>query len=127
MKKSNIVKLVLVSSLLVACSKKEKRQDQEVYMRGDDSAPYSQVQHSQGNSNALLWYLAFRPYGSYSGGNYHSSGMYSNSISERSNVGHNSFKSSSVRGSSSFHSSYSSHGISSRGGFGSSGHFSSGS
>ena len=103
--KSKVIGLVLISSLLASCDKKEEKEEaewgQEVYMRGDNTADYSQ---SHNNTNLLLWYMAFRPYGIYNNGMYSHAGMYSNGISHSSNVGRSSFKGS----------------ASSRGGFGSS-------
>jgi hypothetical protein len=104
--KSKAIGLVLITSLLASCHKEEPNWgEQDVYMRGDSTAVYT---HSH-NNNALLWYMAFRPYGLYNNGIYSHAGMYSNSISHSSNVGRSSFKASS----------------SSRGGFGSSSHGSS--
>jgi hypothetical protein len=99
MKKSKIISLVLISAALASCHK-PKPKHQHVYLRSDASAPYSQVNTNNysGGNNALLWYYAFRPYGSYSSGSYHRSGYYSSGISESSNIGHSSAKSSVVRG-----------------------------
>lgn len=118
MKKSNIVGLVLISSALASCHKEEplnSYQPQNVYMRSDTTAPYSRAHYQSGHGHhggaPLLWWYAFRPYGTFnSGGNYSHAGYYSSGISEKSNLGHNSFKSS-------FSSSHSSS-SSSRGGFG---------
>lgn len=109
--KSKAIGLVLITSLLASCHKEEPSWDnQDVYMRGDSTANYSHSHHN--SNNALLWYLAFRPYGVYHNGMYSHAGMYSNSISHSSNVGRSSFKSTSSVSSS-------------RGGFGSSSHGSS--
>lgn len=101
MKKSKIVQLVLITSLLASCHKHTKKKDKEwegnsTYMRADSSAGYSRV-HTSGDG-WLLWYLAFRPYGSFYGGQYHHAGYYSSAIPQVSNIGHNSVKSGIVRG-----------------------------
>jgi len=99
MKKSKIVGLVLITAVLASCNKHEKKNwdNNDVYMRSDDSAPYNQVQQF-GGVNAFMWYYAFRPYGMYYGGSYHHSGYYSSGLSESSNIGHSSTKSSAMRG-----------------------------
>jgi len=100
MKKSKIVNLVLITSLLASCSQKSehKNRKKNVYMRGDYTARYS---YGGGHH---MWYYAFRPYGYYDNGIYHRSGYYNNSISRSSNIGTNSTKS---------------NGFTTRGGFGS--------
>lgn len=128
MKKSSKISLVLITALLASCHKEKEPSwdDQQVYMRSDSTATYSHTHCHNGNT-ALLWYLAFRPYGMYSNGAYSHVGMYSNSISERSNIGTNSYKSavSSRSGFGNSGKSGFSSSSSSRGGFGSSAHSSS--
>ncbi len=99
MKKSQTITLILITAALASCNKPQKKDPKEwtgsnVYMRSDTTASYSHVNHS----NAILWYLAFRPYGSYYGGSYHHAGYYSNGISPRSNIGTSSVKTGIVRG-----------------------------
>jgi hypothetical protein len=110
MKKSKIVNLVLITSLLASCAQKSEhknqRQKKNVYMRGDSTARYSR------GHGLFMWYYAFRPYGYYDNGAYHRAGYYSNSISRNSNIGSNVVKS---------------NGFTSRGGFGSSSRSSGGS
>jgi hypothetical protein len=102
MKKSKIVNLVLITSLLASCAQKSEHKNQKhkknVYMRGDSTAKYS------AGGGPYMWYYAFRPYGYYNNGVYHRSGYFNNSISRSSNFGSNVTKS---------------NGFTSRGGFGS--------
>lgn len=65
-KSSKIVSLVLITSVLASCNNEEEvKKRQEVYMRADESAPYTNTtqqvhhNHNSGMSNALLWYMAF--------------------------------------------------------------------
>ena len=100
MKKTKFISLVLITAGLASCHHhKKKDQDwqsqQQVYMRSDESAPYSQ---NNMLLNTMLWYYAFRPYGYYSHGSYQRTGYYSGGISEHSNIGSSSFKASVVRG-----------------------------
>jgi hypothetical protein len=99
MKKSKIVGLVLISSALASCHKEEPlKNKQNVYMRSDTTAAYSKAHYQSGTHNGvapLLWWYAFRPYGSFnSNGGYSHAGYYSNGISENSNLGRNTSKSS---------------------------------
>ncbi|MBL7814879.1 MAG: hypothetical protein JNL70_07710 [Saprospiraceae bacterium] len=111
MKKSKIVSLVLISAALASCNKEQKgasgdwdeKTDKKVYMRSDTTARYSRTHH-HGVGNALLWYYAFRPYGTsgayssgYSGG-YTRTGFYSRGLSRSSNIGSNATKSTISRG-----------------------------
>ena len=100
MKKSKLIKLVLITSVLASCEKEVKQQDtQKVYMRSDTSATYSRSHiHGGGGANMWLWFYAFRPYGYYNNGAYHHSGFYSGGLSEHSNIGSNTVKSSVTRG-----------------------------
>ncbi len=118
MKKSKLVSLVLVSGLLASCGSdndKEWSYEQEVYMRGDETAPYSQTHYNDG-PNLLLMYMAFRPYGFYNNGTYVHSGMYNNHIPHTSNIGKNTTKTKAISRVSNNSSSKSS--SSRRGGFG---------
>lgn len=94
---SKAVSLVLITATLVACSKTTTEQElnqQRVYMRADQSAPYTEVteqyQQQRGHSNgmgmgsALLWYMAFRPL---MGGT--NMGYASGGLAHQSNVGTN--------------------------------------
>ena len=99
MKKSKIVKLVLITATLASCHRSHPNRNSDwagnqTYMRSDESADYS---YNGGGANALLWYYAFHPYGMYYGGGYHV-GYYSTSISHYSNVGTSSAKSNVSRG-----------------------------
>lgn len=108
MKKSKLVSLVLITAALASCNKVDSQKgasgdwdektDKKVYMRSDTTARYSRTHH-HGVGNALLWYYAFRPYGStgYNNG-YNRTGFYSRGLSKSSNVGSNSFKSTISRG-----------------------------
>ncbi len=96
MKKSKVVQLVLITSLLASC-KNKKEVKKHFYMRGDSTANY-QRQYYNGNGSGV-WFYAFRPYGYYdNSGLYHRAGHYSNTISQSSNTGRNSVKSNTVRG-----------------------------
>lgn len=113
MKKSKLVSLVLITATLASCNKTDTQKggasgdwgdktEKKVYMRSDSTARYSRTHHS-GVGNALLWYYAFRPYGStgygYGGSSgYNRTGFYSRGLSQSSNVGSNSFKSTISRG-----------------------------
>lgn len=100
MKKSKLVSLVLITAALASCHHKKPHRDwsqNNVYMRGDESADYSQS-YGYNSPNPWLWYYAFRPYGYYNGTTYVHSGYYSNGISQSSNIGTSGFKSSVVRG-----------------------------
>jgi hypothetical protein len=102
MKKSNIIKLVLVTAALSSCNHHKTDHDRKVYMRADTTAEYSPT---EGHSH-FGGYYAFRPYGMYNSGWYCRAGYYSSGIHESSNIGHSTFKLASVRGgfgSSSFH------------------------
>ncbi len=102
MKKSKHVQLILITALLASCNQPQKKDEWEsgnkLHVRSDSTAPYSRVHHSSGVGNALLWYLAFRPYGNYNNNRYQRAGYYSGGISKASNVGNNGFKSSVIRG-----------------------------
>ncbi len=101
MKKSKIIKLVLVASAFSSCNNSSLRPEKRVYMRSDSTAGYSHM-----NRHYYGMYYAFRPYGIYNYGGYSRAGYYSSAIPEKSNVGSNSFKTNVVRGgfgSSTFH------------------------
>lgn len=108
MKKSKLVSLVLITATLASCNKTESQQgasgdwdaktDKKVYMRSDTTAHYTRTHH-YGVGSALLWYYAFRPYGSSRYGNgYSRTGFYSRGLSKTSNVGSNAVKSTISRG-----------------------------
>jgi len=102
MKKSNIIKLVLVTAAISSCNHHKPDHDRKVYMRSDSTANYSPT---EGHSHFGGFYV-FRPYGMYNMGGYYRAGYYSSGIHESSNIGHNSFKGATIRGgfgSSSFH------------------------
>lgn len=87
-KSSKAVQLVLITSVLASCSKpapKQEQAQQQVYMRADSTAKYTNVtnqyqsqSHSGGMGNALLWYMAFRHLGG--GMGYGSQGLHPNSV-----------------------------------------------
>jgi hypothetical protein len=110
MKKSKIVNLVLITAALASADKIDaqngasgdwdKQPEKKVYMRSDTTAQYSRTHHRSGVGTAILWYYAFRPYGSsygYNGG-YNRTGFYSRGLSSRSNIGSNTTKSVISRG-----------------------------
>jgi|JI7StandDraft_1071085.scaffolds.fasta_scaffold205485_2 hypothetical protein len=112
MKKSSIIKLVLVASVAAACGQKEKEWEgstsskQKVYMRSDTSASYTRAHRSHGG---FFPFFVFRAYGSSFGSNgFRRTGYYSDAIHPSSNVGRNSAKSGITRsgfGRSGFHAS----------------------
>ena len=112
MKKSKIVQLVLITAALAGADKIEAQQngasgdwdkqpEKKVYMRSDTTAQYSRTHHhGSGIGTAILWYYAFRPYGSSygGGGGYSRNGFYSRGLSSRSNIGSNPTKTAISRG-----------------------------
>jgi hypothetical protein len=109
MKKSKFVNLVLITAALASADKIaaqsggasadwDKQPEKKVYMRSDTTARYTRTHHS-GIGSAILWYYAFRPYGSSYGYNgYNRTGFYSRGLSSQSNIGSNSTKSAISRG-----------------------------
>lgn len=109
MKKSKLVSLVLITAALASCNKADSQKGasgdwddnsgKKVYMRSDTTARYSRTHHHSGVGTALLWYYAFRPYGSsgYNNG-YNRTGFYSRGLSQSSNIGSNAVKSNISRG-----------------------------
>lgn len=102
MKKSKIIKLVLVSATLSSCGHQPTKPERKVYMRSDSTADYTPTSnHAHGGG-----FYVFRPYGIFSGNSYRRAGYYSGAIHESSNIGHSSFKGATIRGGfghSSFH------------------------
>jgi hypothetical protein len=110
MKKSKAVSLVLITAALAYADKVDAQQgaegswdkqpEKKVYMRSDTTAPYTRTHHhSSGIGNAILWYYAFRPYGSVSNGSgYVRTGFHSHGLSRSSNFGSNPTKTSISRG-----------------------------
>lgn len=95
-KSSKAVHLILITSVLASCNKpaavNENIVKQQVYMRADSTAQYTNVtqqyqerSQSSGMGSALLWYMAFRHLGG--GMGYSSSG-----INQKSVVGNNTAK-----------------------------------
>lgn len=94
---SKAVQLILITSVLASCNKPapkaENEAKQQVFMRADSTAQYTNVtnqyqqqhSHSGGMGNALLWYMAFRHLG---GG----MGYASQGINQQSVVGNNTAK-----------------------------------
>lgn len=107
MKKSKLVSLVLITAALASCNKSQnhngasgdwdEKSDKKVYMRSDSTAHYTRTHH-HGVGTALLWYYAFRPYGSSYAGGYNRTGFYSRGLSKSSNIGSNGMKSTISRG-----------------------------
>ena len=109
MKKSKLVTLVLITASLASCKKPQDqsgasgdwgdKNEKKVYMRSDSTAGYTRTHHhSSGIGSALLFYYAFRPYGSYNNGGYQRTGFYAGGLSHQSNVGRNFSKSGITRG-----------------------------
>lgn len=95
MKKSKIVKLVLITGVLASCAKK-KENDWEYgvnkyHVRTDTTAAYTTIHRTH-------WFYAFRPYGYCINGRYHATGYWSSGIHESSNTGHSTTKSAIARG-----------------------------
>ncbi len=93
MKKSQIIKLVLVAAVLSACNNQKSKSEKNIYMRSDTTAKYS---HVRGGLHG--GYIPFIAYGIMRNNAYSRAGYYSSSIRESSNIGTNSFKSNVVRG-----------------------------
>lgn len=104
---SQLVTLVLISSVLSSCTRREEgpavtNNAQKVYMRADSTAQYTDVtenyaqNHNQSNGHiggmgsTLLWFMAFR---SLSGG----MGYASQGLHPQSNVGTNTAKSDAMK------------------------------
>jgi hypothetical protein len=108
MKKSKLVNLVLITAALATAEQVaaqsgasagwDETADKKVYMRSDTTAPYTRTHHHGGLGTALLWYYAFRPYGSMGINGYQRTGFYSQNLNPRSNVGSNPMKSHIARG-----------------------------
>lgn len=101
MKKSSVIKLVLVASIAASCTEKESdwadngTPKKKVYMRSDTTASYSRTHYHGG----ILPYIIFRSYGSNMINNgFRRTGFYSDAIHPRSNAGTNASKSGIVRG-----------------------------
>lgn len=101
MKKSKYIELVLITAALASCNqpKNDWEENNKVHLRSDTTAPYTRVHHSgAGIGAALLWYYAFRPFGTYRNGSYQRAGFFSGAINQRSNIGSNGFKGAVARG-----------------------------
>jgi hypothetical protein len=96
LKKSKHIQLVLITALLASCNTKKEEDwsdgQKKVYLRSDSTARYSHM------SSPLLWYFAFRSFGSMNGGQYRHSGYQSNAIQPMSNYGANDSKRAALRG-----------------------------
>ena len=91
MKKSKIIKLLLLTSLLSACDKEKKKVSAEqdrLHLRSDTTARYTTVHHSHYGGGFLPYYYVFRPFGYYSYGNYHRGGYHSSYVHPSSNNRH---------------------------------------
>lgn len=101
---SQVVTLVLISSVLSSCMKRVEEAPvtnnaQKVYMRADSTAPYTDVTENYAQNNqsmmggmgsSLLWFMAFR---SLTGG----MGYASPGLHQQSNVGKNTAKASAIK------------------------------
>lgn len=103
MKKSKIIELFIVASVISVTSCQNKKSiERKVFMRTDSTANYSRATGLHGGG-----FYVFRPFGmfnQYTG--YNRAGYYSSALNESSNVGSNAYKRSVVRGGfgrSSFH------------------------
>ncbi len=96
MKKSKIVKLVLLASVMASCNNPTSKPEKKVYMRSDTTASYSRATGFGGHHG--MFYHAFIPYGLFMNNGYSRAGYYSSGISEKSNVGRNPVKGNAVRG-----------------------------
>lgn len=103
---SKAVHLILITSVLASCNKpvqtKEDQAKQQVFMRADSTAPYTNVtqqyhqnRHS-GTGNALLWYMAFRHLGG--GMGYASNGLNPTSVTGTNKAKANTYGKTSSRG-----------------------------
>jgi hypothetical protein len=109
MKKSAIIKLVLVATVAAACGQKKEDEwegstKKKVYMRSDTTASYSRSHYRHG----FMPFYVFRPFGSMGSNGFQRTGYYSGAIHRNSNVGRNSSKTSIARsgfGRSGFHAS----------------------
>ena len=103
-KSSKAVTLVLITSVLASCNKQEPKREatQQVYMRADSTAKYTNVtdQYQQSNrhysGSPLLWYMAFRHLGG--GMGYGSAGLHPNSVSGTNATKAKAYSKSSTRG-----------------------------
>lgn len=87
MKKSKIIKLFLLASLLSACDKEKKKVSAEkdrLHLRSDTAARYTTAHHSH-YGGFLPYYYVFRPFGYYSYGNYYRGGYHSSYVHPSSN------------------------------------------
>ncbi|MDL5045898.1 hypothetical protein QQ054_07600 [Oscillatoria amoena NRMC-F 0135] len=81
MKKSKIIKLIIVGTSLSACSNKEGDMPKnKMYLRTDTSASYSRPYYHGGG------YYHFRSFGLFQNGRYSRIGMESNNISKKSSL-----------------------------------------
>jgi hypothetical protein len=105
-KKSKTVQLVLITAALAACNQLDAqtgasgdwgddKNEKKVYMRSDTTAKYTRTHHG---SSGLLWYYAFRPYGSTGSYGYSRTGYYSRGVHSSSNIGSNPVKATISRG-----------------------------
>jgi len=95
MKKSKFIKLVLITGALASCAKKENKEWEyganNYHVRTDTSAAYTTIHNRH-------WFYAFRPYGYFLYGRYHTVGYWSSGIHENSNTGRSATKSAIARG-----------------------------
>jgi hypothetical protein len=95
MKKSKIIKLVLITGALASCAKKEDKEWEysvnKYHVRTDTTAAYTTIHNSHR-------FYAFRPYGYFLYGRYHPTGYWSSGIHEKSNIGRSTTKSAIARG-----------------------------
>lgn len=105
---SKAVQLLLITSVLASCNKPvpkaENEVKQQVFMRADSTAQYTNVtqqydqqrSHSGGMGSALLWYMAFRHLGG--GMGYASSGLKPQSVVGTNTAKANAYNKTATRG-----------------------------
>ena len=83
MKKSKIVKLALITSLITACNSNQPKNDR-LHIRGDEKDGYTNVQYY---GSGVPYFYYFHPYGVFSSsGTYTRSGYSSGAVSSRSHA-----------------------------------------
>lgn len=77
MKKSKVVKLVLVASVVASCSSRDDYEaantNKRLYIRSDSTSNYTQTHHYGGGYYHFVPFGYYRPWGGYSHGGYESS------------------------------------------------------
>ncbi|MDP4267416.1 MAG: hypothetical protein Q8880_08275 [Bacteroidota bacterium] len=78
MKKSKLIKLVLLGVVFFSCHK-EKKHDSNLYFRDDDKEEYTAMPY-----NGFGYYYWFIPYGFYNNNRYYHAGYYPNNMNNYS-------------------------------------------